>query len=258
MKIIFAILYTISITTVYSQESYDLSLNRELKVYSTIVSIYALSNIISNNSEDSTLKTSANINFFDSSAIKLYSPHRSNTSDIILITSILATGSSLLYRDIESNNLSLSVMYSETIFFTYSLTTLSKSIINRQRPYSYNKNVSNDIKFKDNSINDSFFSGHTSLAFASSIFLSTVYSEIYPNSKYKKYIWIGSISTASTVGYLRYRSGKHFPSDILVGAAVGSLIGWYIPFSHKKEKKVLELSPLILDNGYSLTVNYKF
>lgn len=38
-------------------------------------------------------------------------------------------------------------------------------------------------------------------------------------------IWEGALGTTTTVGALRVASGKHFPSDVLDGATVGSVVG---------------------------------
>jgi membrane-associated phospholipid phosphatase len=40
------------------------------------------------------------------------------------------------------------------------------------------------------------------------------------------------LGTAAAVGGLRIAAGKHFPTDILAGAAVGSLVGYLVPRLH--------------------------
>jgi membrane-associated phospholipid phosphatase len=37
---------------------------------------------------------------------------------------------------------------------------------------------------------------------------------------------------ATGVGALRVAAGKHFPTDIIVGAVLGSAIGWLVPTLH--------------------------
>jgi membrane-associated phospholipid phosphatase len=41
---------------------------------------------------------------------------------------------------------------------------------------------------------------------------------------------------------MRYEAGVHFPTDILTGAAVGTLIGWGIPWLHTQKKQHMQLS----------------
>ena len=48
----------------------------------------------------------------------------------------------------------------------------------------------------------------------------TCYSDID-----KKIVWISALGLASATGYFRIAADKHYFSDVLVGAIVGSLIG---------------------------------
>jgi membrane-associated phospholipid phosphatase len=99
----------------------------------------------------------------------------------------------------------------------------------------YNKNVS--LKEKtDRETKLSFFSGHAALSFASAVFISTVYSRYYPDSKWRSVIWGSSLLMASITASLRVISGMHFLSDILIGAAVGSVIGYLVPLIHEINK----------------------
>jgi hypothetical protein len=41
---------------------------------------------------------------------------------------------------------------------------------------------------------------------------------------------IGSILLAGTTGYLRVASDQHYVTDVMVGAAVGSLSGFLVPW----------------------------
>lgn len=61
----------------------------------------------------------------------------------------------------------------------------------------------------------SFPSGHTAAAFA----VATVMANRHPDQKWLYY------GLASAVGVARVRSSAHFPSDVLVGAAVGMYAG---------------------------------
>ena len=102
------------------------------------------------------------------------------------------------------------------------------------RPFVYNPDVALEKKMSVNA-RKSFFSGHTSVAFAAMIFLSTVHSKYYPDSDWKPFIWGGTILLASSVGYLRIIAGAHFPSDVIVGALVGSAVGYLIPRIHETD-----------------------
>ena len=78
-------------------------------------------------------------------------------------------------------------------------------------------------KKNDKEAYKSFFSGHTSTAFAigtSTAKILTNYSNID-----KRIVWISTLGLASGTGYFRIAADKHYFSDVFVGAIVGSLIG---------------------------------
>lgn len=62
-----------------------------------------------------------------------------------------------------------------------------------------------------------FPSGHTSVAFHSAAFVHKRYGLTYAAPMY---------ATAALVGYARVRAKRHFVSDVLAGAAIGTLFGY--------------------------------
>jgi membrane-associated phospholipid phosphatase len=91
---------------------------------------------------------------------------------------------------------------------------LLKEIVKRPRPYlTYTdlKNVTEEGSW-------SFPSGHTSSAFA----FATSMSLSYP----KWYVIVPTYTFASAVGFSRMYLNVHYPSDVLVGAILGSASAW--------------------------------
>ena len=84
----------------------------------------------------------------------------------------------------------------------------------------------------------SFPSGHTSMAFSTATSLSITYPRWYVIAP--SFLW------ASGVGYSRMHLGVHYPSDIFVGALIGSGSAWLCHilnkkiFGHKKSLTPLE------------------
>ena len=125
----------------------------------------------------------------------------------------------------------IGVMYAESVFFSYGLKELAKNLVNRPRPYMYFEGApEKDIAEGD--WNKSFFSGHTTLSFTGATFTSYVFSKYFPDSKWKLPVIVGSYGLATTTAILRMKSGNHFLSDVLVGAVVGSLSGFLVPYLH--------------------------
>jgi len=148
-------------------------------------------------------------------------------------------------------------MYFQTLILSEALPLVLKGITRRTRPFAYNEDAPIEDKQTPNA-RRSFFSGHTSVAFAMAVFLSTVYSDYHPNSDWKPFVWGVSLLAASTVGYLRYAAGKHFPTDIITGAVVGSALGYFIPFIHRNNESDLDVSLGINGNGSTINFLYKF
>ncbi len=95
------------------------------------------------------------------------------------------------------------------------VTQAAKHSIKRERPY---QTYSFIIKRTDADINTSMPSGHSSSAFFTSTALSL---------RYKKwYVIAPSYLYAASVAWARMYQGVHYPSDVFVGAVVGSASAW--------------------------------
>jgi hypothetical protein len=197
------------------------------------------------------------INQFDRSAAYNYSKSASHTSDVIAGIAIAAPAALLTDQSIRKDWQTITLMYLEIFGLFRSVNELTKASVKRIRPFVYNPDAPLDRKLLSDS-RKSFFSEHSSEAFASAVFISTVYSDYNPNSEWKPYIWAGSLLTASFVGYLRYEAGAHFPTDILVGTIVGSAIGYAIPWMHRSGKENISITPGVPGADYGLSVQVKF
>lgn len=179
--------------------------------------------------------STSGINRFDRSAVNYYSTAIAGMSDITVST--LATGSGIYLladKRLRSRWLIMGTMYGQTLLYTGALGMLSKSLIVRERPYVYNNLASVQTKLLPDATR-SFFSSHTAFAFASVSFLSRVLYDCYPAAKWRWLVWAGGLVSGLAVGYMRYRAGKHFPTDIMAGAAVGISTGWSIPLLHRRK-----------------------
>lgn len=120
----------------------------------------------------------------------------------------------------------------KTIGVSTAITFILKYTVNRQRPFEADSLV---IKASSGG-GPSFPSGHTSLAFATATSLSFAYP--------KWYVIIPSYLWAGTVAYSRMYLGVHYPTDVWVGAIVGTLSG-YLSYkldnwlTHKKNAPVI-------------------
>ena len=197
------------------------------------------------------------VNWIDRSATYRYSVSASRASDVLYSIALAAPVSLFSQSAVRKDWQTVAMMYLETFGWVGATTELTKTSVQRLRPLVYNPDVPFDSKSSSES-RKSFFSGHSSVAFASAVFISTVYGDYNPDSKWKPYIWAGSLVTAGIVGFLRYEAGAHYPTDILTGAAVGSAIGYAIPWMHRTAKENATLTPGVpgADIGFSFQVKF--
>lgn len=175
--------------------------------------------------------TPESVNRFDRSATQNYSPAMDNYSYLLAGALMAAPFGLVADPAIRKDWKAFSSMYLEVMLFSYALPSFGKGFAERKRPYVYNPVVPMEKK-REKDAYASFFSRHTTYGFASAVFLSTLYGNYYPESPLKPYLWAIYLSGASAVGFMRYQSGVHFPTDILTGAVVGTVIGYGIPWLH--------------------------
>ena len=145
------------------------------------------------------------------------------------------------------------ILYGETLLTTSGLSFVTKRLAKRTRPFVYNELVDISEKQKNNA-RFSFFSRHTSITASNCFFAAKVFSDYYPNSKLKPYVWITASVVPTLTGFFRVQGGENYYSDVLVGYSLGAAIGFLIPHLHKIQKdKTLSLYPA--PTGIALTWN---
>ncbi|MFP4088864.1 MAG: phosphatase PAP2 family protein [Cyclobacteriaceae bacterium] len=168
----------------------------------------------------------------DRTAINNYNESARLASDIFLNASYLFPLTALAFQDARSEFGTISVMMLETILLNETFTGLTKTLVSRPRPFTFNEDVPEAIRTEKGN-NFSFFSGHTSYTAAISFFSAQVLTEYIENPTTRKLIWAGAIVWPAATGYFRYAAGKHYITDVITGYTVGALIGYFIPKLHE-------------------------
>ncbi len=182
------------------------------------------------------------VNPFDRSATWNYSEAAANASDVVLLAVIAAPAALLLDDRVRGDRGTCTLLYAETMALAVVLPEVTKLAVDRIRPFVYNEDAPMSEKTTADA-EKSFFSRHASVAFASAAFLSTVYGDYNPDSAARPYVWAGSLLAAAGVGFLRYEAGKHFPTDVIAGAAIGGAVGYIIPRIHRTAGGRMSLRP---------------
>ncbi len=145
----------------------------------------------------------------------------------------------------------ITLMWGETVLLNSGLTLLAKFAFKRARPFTYDPNA--DVEMKETfNAKTSFFSGHVSMTAANTFFAAKVYSDYYPDSKWKPIVWGTAITIPAITSYLRVRAGRHFLTDVMAGYAVGAAVGYLVPHFHKNRKPDKDLSFYGGLNGFAL------
>ena len=203
---------------------------------------------------DGSVYDKSDVNPFDRKLMQPYSKVHDGAADFLLIAS-LVTPVILVSTDKEEW-FTNGVMYLETILIANGLKETLKLAANRTRPYMYfDRETFPEGELNDGGWAKSMPSGHTTLAFASATFLTYTFCRYFRNSPWRIPVSIGSYALASGVAVLRVSSGKHFLSDVLVGAAIGSAVGFLVPFFHTLNTKN-DMSIAMTGNGLSFTVKF--
>lgn len=200
------------------------------------------------------------LNAFDRTAVSMNDRKSDIASDVLTYSlagaPLLFFADKLINRSF-SNGLTYLVMYAESVLIANGISRTVKTVFQRNRPYVYNDSLS----LKDRTTSDwnlSFPSNHTVNAFNSAVFISTVFTLTYPDSKWVPVVWSVSLSAAAAAGILRITAGKHYPTDVIAGAVLGSLTGLFIPWLHKINRKDLSVVPVVSSEygGLQAVVNF--
>lgn len=123
----------------------------------------------------------------------------------------------------------------------------TKFAVGRQRPYAHFGAFATTPTQEDNV---SFFSGHTSLAFGLAVSAGRVAT--LRRNPVAPAIWTVGLALAATTGYLRIGADRHYFSDVLVGAALGTAAGYLWPTYVTKYLQRESLTVLPTSSGVAL------
>jgi len=123
----------------------------------------------------------------------------------------------------------------EALIFTQALTGWTKIVADRQRP--------NGDKW-------GFPSDHTAEFFSIATVLTSLYGP---------YAAIPSYLVAGFVGYSRIDSNSHYLSDVVMGAVIGTAVGWGVTRFHKKERASrFVVLPMAMKGSLGMAISYTF
>jgi membrane-associated phospholipid phosphatase len=115
------------------------------------------------------------------------------------------------------------------------LTQLVKFAVGRERPFVHYvsaREKARTAKPSDNNV--SFFSAHANFAFALATSSGTI--AWLRGYRYAPLVFATTLPLAATIAYLRVAADRHYLTDVLTGAVIGTAAGFAIPyFFHRGE-----------------------
>ena len=186
---------------------------------------------------DGTLYNKENVPAIDQWGMRPYNKALDVTGTItcaldMVVFPVMTMGLEFLFSNLpKQDGITVGLMYVESVLMTQAIKDLVKVFAQRVRPYMYFDGYDEDaIEYHDFEL--SMPSGHTANAFMGASFLSYVFCSYYPNSAWKIPVIATSYVFAFGTAALRMLSGNHFFTDVLAGAAIGTLCGFGVPFIH--------------------------
>ncbi len=225
---------------------------------------YALSKIYSKDpsTEAQILALDKNdIPSIDRNGASVYNLKAKQASDYFFYSAMPLPLVLLIDKEVRKDAGKIGFLYLQAMGITGFLYTGSVYLTNRYRPLAYNPNVDMATRMRGGAKN-SFFAGHVALVGTSTFFTASVFDHYHPHSKLKYVFYSAAALSTVATGYLRYKGGQHFKTDVAVGIAVGTLSGLLVPRTHKVNKFMaknnLTFSPTAGDqNGFSLRYHIK-
>ena len=198
----------------------------------------------------------ADVGRFDSVALGRFQEAPAIASDVLLAVSVAAP---LVYNAVEAGLRRRGwgavrgrgfwvrygtdvLIFAQAIAINSLLTEVLKSAIERPRPFTYLDPADVDPDVRDElerrqqrfDADRSFPSGHTSTAFTAVTAGATLLTiKMLGRSRWAiAMAWVGGAAVATTTGAMRVLAGRHFPSDVVTSALLGTAVGAAVPLAH--------------------------
>ena len=146
------------------------------------------------------------------------------------------------------------VVIAEAVLIANAIDTVFKVSVRRPRPFLYGETAPLSDRVDTNGAL-SFYSGHTTLSFAATIATWRTLDRLNVAPKWK---WLAlgiGLAGSSFVGISRVVAGDHFPTDVLVGAGMGTSFGFLLPALHDRGFTV---APTYTADAWSMSLIGRF
>lgn len=170
------------------------------------------------------------VNGFDRGAIGNRSSLADTLSDVTVAAAILVPAALDVHElGLGSELVEDLVVLTETLAINGAFVVLAKFTAQRPLPRTYENDpelVGSPGGYR------SFYSGHTSTVFAA---LGAASMTAALRHHAGAWPWVLTGAVGASVGIERVLAGRHFPTDVIVGAIAGTAVGVAVPWLHRRE-----------------------
>ncbi len=159
-----------------------------------------------------------------------YSPAAATASNVTVPLVVTVPVAAQLGLGIGKHSVNAALVYGETLAANVALNSLTKVLLSRPRPSTHRLRAAGAAPDEEWFV--SFYSGHSSLAFAAAVSGAYLFAEGTSDRGARYLLWASELGLAAASANLRVRAGKHYYSDVIVGALVGAGIGVGVPLIH--------------------------
>src|SRR6266576_3852451 len=173
----------------------------------------------------------ASLPSIDRSALHTFSGSAGTASSALLVGVVGFAGVASLDGATAAQRRGHVAVFANSLAWTFAATDWVKVIVQRKRPVLYTADAATAAS--DPNSQRSFPSGHASVAFAAATsYLVMAQREHLPHrGRNAVLLYAGALGASA----LRVSAGKHFPTDVLGGAVLGTAIGWLAAKVHPTE-----------------------
>lgn len=170
------------------------------------------------------------INGFDRFAAGLYNPTWGTVGDIATAATLVTPLLAVVLDEGVKNGLNDDLVVAEAALISSALQVSLSFAVSRPRPRVYGDKAPLEDRSDANAAR-SFFSGHVANTVSASVAALRTFQRLGEPGLGWAMFSVG-MAGSTLVGVSRVAAGSHFPSDVLVGAALGAGVGLALPAMH--------------------------